>query len=95
MERGRRSGEIAHLERTLADERRSAETARRAAARWEREAVRRAASVAGALSAEILAGRRLAAAVRAHLAKSNGNDDGGELGAALSFFEEIADQAGE
>jgi hypothetical protein len=55
--------EIQDLRAALEIERRAAEEERRKAQRWEREAVLRVSSVAGTLTAQVLAAHRLASSV--------------------------------
>ena len=60
--------------------------AQRSARRWEHEAIMRASTVAGALTTELLAARRLACAVRRVVDGSASLED---LRAALKFFDKV------
>lgn len=81
---------IAGLESALARERTAVQEEQRRAQRWEREAVLRASTVAGALAAQVLAARRLAAAVERNLTAVAEDPVGGdEVREALRFFREV------
>lgn len=70
MDDGDLAPEVAALQALLAHERQALRCAQRTARRWEREAVLRAATVAGGLATRLLAAQRLAAAVERSLADS-------------------------
>ncbi|HEX6458546.1 MAG TPA: hypothetical protein VF032_06485 [Thermoleophilaceae bacterium] len=75
----------------LVREREALRAERRRAQRWEREAVLRAAAVAGTLSVRVLAAQRLAAAVERNLETIAGGGAAAaeEMGDALRFFREV------
>jgi hypothetical protein len=83
--------EIAALQAALAHERDALRLERQRAQRWEREAVLRASSVAGALTARVLAAQRLAAAVERNLKTVPGAGAAAaeEVRQALQLFREL------
>ena len=85
--------EIAALRAAIELQRTELQAERRRAHRWEREAVLRASTVAGSLTARVLAAQRLATVVERNLTRLTGGGSSApqELRDALEFFHEVVD----
>lgn len=83
---------VAELRAALQRQQEELRAERLRARRWEREAVLRASTVAGSLTARVLAAQRLATAVERNLAKlgAGGDSTAQEMRDALEFFREVA-----